>query len=496
LYAGRKRRGLWLIGVSLLLMTPAVVLVALLFGPWEVSGIGLAVDLIRPFFQHPALVLTLLAAVIALLGFRAFTVIDAFMLAKRPASGSADVVQTVAAMVVILAFVALPHGWASVQALALHDFVTADFLTDPGQAGSTTTTASTTTELGGTSTSPTTTEATTTTQAGLFGGKDRVTIALLGGDAGPDRTGIRTDTIIIVSVDTATGSAAMFSIPRNQVQWPIPPGIPAYDAIDCHCIRDITNTVYQFGLQNPTWFPGGPNTGGNAVKAVFGYGMDLEIDYFAVVDLLGFIEVVDAIGGVDINVTKPVFDHDQVHPDGTISDVSIPVGWHHLDGKMALAYARARSQDDDYHRMDRQRCVLEAVASEIDPITLLRRFSEILPIVQANLRTDIPVQQFPDLLELLEKVDTSKIVSVRLMPYAPEFEGTPTSYSLGTDENGYWIPNLTRIKETVRATIENPEQAMSTLNFQSLEDACSAPTTTTTTTAVTTTTTPGSTTQP
>ena len=481
-YAGARRRGLWLIAAAVAMATPALVVVLLLFGPWEVSSIGLAVDIVRPFFRNPALVLGLLAAIVALLAFRAFAVIDAFLAARPSRWTGRGLAGAALGMALILALAAWPHAWAGVQALALHDFLTTDFSADPGQAATTTTTttaATTTTAPPGTTSSsaaPTTTTTmatTTTTEPDPFDGAERITIALLGGDAGPDRTGIRTDTMIVVSVEVATGRTAMFSVPRNQVQWPVPEDIPAYDAWEAHRYPEITNTIYAYGLAHPDLFPGGANSGGMAVRQILGYGLGLPIDYFAVVDLLGFIDLVDALGGIDIYVTKPVYDPRQVWPDGTVVDVNIPVGQYHFDGRTALAYARVRHQDDDYHRMDRQRCVLEAAAAQADPFTLLRRLADILPVIEENLRTDIPVARFPDLIELLGKVDTGSIVSVRFVPYAPELAGTGTSYTLGTDSRGYWIPNLDLIRATVQTAINSPpEEAMEELNLPSLEEEC------------------------
>jgi len=307
-----------------------------------------------------------------------------------------------------------------------------------------------------------------------WGGAERITIVLLGGDAGPGRTGIRTDTIIVVSVETATGRAAMFSIPRNQVRWPVPAGIPAYDTWDNHAYPEITNTIYAYGLDHPDLFPGGLNSGANAVKAILSEGLGLQIDYFALVDLLGFVDLVDALGGIDIYVTKSVNDPNQWWPNGETHDVVIDVGEHHFDGLWALAYARVRQQDDDYHRMDRQRCVLEAAVARADPITLLLQFSDLLPIVQENLRTDIPVGRFPDLIELLEKVDTGAVTSVRFMPYAPELAGTGQSYTLGTDANGYWRPNVDLIRATVQEALAGTTDPGTGPDLPSLEEVCRA----------------------
>ena len=491
-FAGRRRRGLWMIGISVALMTPALVIVLLLFGPWEISGVGLAMDLVRPFFKHPGLVLALFAFVVALLAFRAFAVLDAFLAARgdrweEPWWRAAGPAWAAAVLALLLVAVALPHAWAGEHALTLHDFVTTDFTADPGQVTTTTTAAtpttappSTTAGTGSTIATTTTTAAPTTTTTTLppdtWGEDGRVTIALLGGDAGPGRGGIRTDTNIVVSIDPATWQTAMISIPRNQIDWPVPAGIPAYDHWADHLYPEIVNTIYQYGLARPDLFPGGPNSGGNAVKAILGEGLGLEIDYFALVDLLGFVGLVDALGGIDIYVTKPVNDPKQVWPNGAIIDVVVEEGFHHFDGLWALAYARVRQQDNDYYRMDRQRCVLEAAASQADPFTMLMDFSILLPIVQENLVTDIPVELFPDFIEMLAQVDTANIATVRLVPSAPELAGTGNSFVLGIDYLGYWYPNLEFIRATVQAILagEPIGDPGAEVELPSLEEVCRA----------------------
>lgn len=300
-------------------------------------------------------------------------------------------------------------------------------------------------------------------------------MALLGGDAGPGRSGIRTDTMIVASIEPDTGRTVLFSIPRNQTRWPIPPGFPAAAEWDCACFPYAMNALYAYARNRPELFGDGPNPGGTAVKAVLGEGLGLTIDHYIVVDMLGFVQLIDVFGGIDIYVTKPVFDPEHEHPDGTTTDVWVPVGQHHFDGKTALAYARARRQDSDYHRMDRQRCVLEALVDEADPLSLLMRFTKFADIIEESLRTDIPVGRFPDFLELLRIIDTDSIVSVRFVPGAPELAGTGLSYVDGVNSVGYWRPNLDLIRETVRTALTmEPYDALAELNLDSLEDACEA----------------------
>jgi len=365
-----------------------------------------------------------------------------------------------------------------VRTLALHQGITHDYETDPQQAApppTTSTTTETTLPTADDTVATTSSTTTTTVAPGPFVGPGRVTIALLGSDAGPGRYGVRTDTIIVVSIDPDSGHTAMFSVPRNQAQWPIPEGIPAYSAFPDHRYPDLIWGVYGYGLAHPDLFPGGPNSGGNAIKAVLGEGLGIEIDYFALVDLLGFVEIVDVIGGIDIYVAKPVHEDNVVRPDGTVLDVDIPVGEYHFDGNMALDYVRLRHQDSDYYRMDRQRCVLEAVAAGADLSTVVRRLPAITYIIEGNLRTDVPVSEWPDLLELVSQIDTSRVVGVRFIPGAPELAGTGKSYIAGVDANGYGMPNLELIRHTVQTALENPpDEAMTLLDLESLREVCAA----------------------
>jgi LCP family protein required for cell wall assembly len=484
LYAGRRRRGWALLGLTAVLVLPSLAIVIVVLGPWEMSGIRLATAVIRPFFDHPSLAVALLIVVIAAFAFRAFAVVDSYRVANGSRWPKAAGWLAIAALVGCLL---LPHLWAADRALALHDLVRSDLVSDPAQApipesqptlsSPTSAPSPPTQDSAPPQLAPTTvvTLAPPTTQVGPFGAKDRITVVLLGSDAGPGRSGTRTDTIIVASIDLLSGRTALFSIPRNQAQWPIPTGLPAASEWECACFPHATNTIYAYGLAHPELFPGGPNTGGNAVKAIIGEGLGIDIDYFAVVDLLGFVELVDLFGGIDIHVTKPVFDEGHEHPDGTTTDVWVPVGDHHFDGKDALAYVRVRRQDSDYHRMDRQRCVLEAMADQADPLTLILRFTKFADLIQEKLTTDIPVRQFPDFVDLLQLIDTDTIVTVRFMPFAPELAGTDRSYTAGTDGLGYWRPNVDLIRSTVSTILEaGPVDPLAELNLDSLQDVCEA----------------------
>jgi len=197
----------------------------------------------------------------------------------------------------------------------------------------------------------------------------------------------------------------------------------------------------------------------------------------AVVALDGFVELIDAIGGVDITVVKPVDDPGQVQPDGSVMDIFLPAGDYHFDGQMALAYARARQQDSDYYRMDRQRCLLEAVAEGLDALTLINRLPQVSEAVRASLVTDLPLSDLPDLFDLVDRVDTERVVSLRFVQDAPDLEGTGTSYVRRSETTGaYPVADVALIRERVRIAVEQPpEDAMISLDASSLDAVCSVP---------------------
>ncbi|MCJ7726913.1 MAG: LCP family protein [Acidimicrobiia bacterium] len=478
LYAGDRDRGRRFLMVTGFIVAPLFLVFVLIFF-WK--GIGLAITISRPFFDHPVLLALLLVANALLLVFRAFVVLDSYYVATR-AGGTTDHGRMTAAVgigLVFLMFLTLiPHGWAGRRNLALYDLMTYDFTTDEGQQAI----SSGTTEPGdgtGSTLAPpatVTTDATTETtepRPDPFSGLDRINVLLLGGDSGVDREGIRTDTMIVVSIDPVTGWTAMLSVPRNNMNVPYPETLPAYNAYDCHCNPQLLNLLYGWAFDHPDLFPGESNPGGVAMKETLGHMLGIDIHYFALVDLFGFVDVIDALGGVAINVTERVLDENYPHEDGTREVIDIPVGLQEMDGHTALAYARIRALTDDYNRMGRQRCVIEALAEQSDPVELISELPNLVPSIKDSIVTDIPVANFPDFIELLMVADLETIVSIRFIFDAPEFAGTSTSYVKEWYGEGYPVPDLDLIQQTTATALSmSPADAIASLNLQPLEDVC------------------------
>lgn len=479
LATGHRRRGWWYIAITAAFVVPALALFVMVF---YVTGLDLAIDLSRPFFRNPGLLLVLLAANAAALAFRVAATVDAYQLATlgRRSSFTATAIGS-AVLTLVLLFTALPHVWIGERNLVLYDALTFDYSVDPGQV--TTTLPAVTTTIPGTTVTttlppgPTTTTlapTTTTTRPDPFGDGDRINVLLLGSDAGVGRTGVRTDTMIVVSVDPVTGWTAMFSVPRNLIKLPIPEDHPAHSLWADGAWGDPSNlswAIYAYGLANPHLFQGS-NTGGDATKVILGELLGIEIDYFALVHLQGFVEVIDALGGVDLTVTTHLYDPGYIHPGLGTYPVDFPPGTYHMNGIDALAFARSRTQSDDFTRMGRQRCLLQGLARQSDPVELLRELPTLVPAIQQSVITDIPVALIPDFLDLLAVADLQHIVSIRIMPNAPEFAGTTTSY-IAYRLAGYSAPNVPLIHERVQIALTTPPQeSVTALNLEPLDDQC------------------------
>ncbi|MCL1599350.1 MAG: LCP family protein, partial [Actinomycetia bacterium] len=319
---------------------------------------------------------------------------------------------------------------------------------------------------------------------------DRVTILLVGGDAGPGREGLRTDSMNVVSVDLDTGQVAMFGLPRNFKLVPLPrrlrnsfvelekrviekdltdadgdgypdtwtdadgDGIPEEPAfVSCACFPDMLNKVYKNTRNWTRTYPNSPDPGLSALRDIVSNLLDLHIDYFVMVDMAGFVRAIDAIGGIDVLVQEPyhvmVSSPEEGKPKAR---VDVDPGMNHLSGPEALAYARWRIGSSDYDRMGRQRCIIRAAATQADTVTLIRAYPRLLDLVEEYVTTDVPLTFLPDLVQIAGSIDYNDIATVGFVP--------PT-YNSGRTPRKYPIPNVERIRWKVRQVLEEGPAAQS-----------------------------------
>ncbi|GAA2754862.1 LCP family protein [Actinopolymorpha rutila] len=243
----------------------------------------------------------------------------------------------------------------------------------------------------------------------------RYNLLLLGADAGKDRVGLRPDSMTLVSIDERTGRAAMFSFPRNLQRVPFPPGSVMHkqfpNGFDCgdEC---LLNAVYTWATDHKQLFPGDANPGITATEDAIRQLTGLRVNYYALIDMGGFEQLVDAVGGVRVNVRADV---PITGRDGAVRGV-IKAGDQRLDGYHALWYSRSRATTSDYDRMARQRCVMAAMLHQLDPATVLLKFQKIAEAGEQIVSTDIPASELGTMVDLALKAKRQKIVSVQFVP--------------------------------------------------------------------------------
>lgn len=233
-------------------------------------------------------------------------------------------------------------------------------------------------------------------------GLDRVNVLLLGGDAGPGRWSLRTDSMIVVSIDPVTGDTAMISVPRNLTRMPFPPGTPLANKFP-NGFNDIANAVYTYANGHRDIAGGGDDAGAQAIKLGIAQLLGMPINYYVLVNMAGFVDVVDAVGGIDINVTNRL--PSPGNPADAKHDVPeyIEAGRQHMDGTIALAYSRSRKADSDYRRMTRQRCVLAAIATAATPRAIATGLPDLVSAFGNAVRTDIPRERLGEFALLIDR---------------------------------------------------------------------------------------------
>jgi LCP family protein required for cell wall assembly len=262
-----------------------------------------------------------------------------------------------------------------------------------------------------------------------WNGKDRLNVLLIGTDQRPTEGTYNTDTLIVVSIDPGTKRVALFTLPRDTVDVPVPAG-PARNVFGS-LYRGKINSFFTAIRNRADLFPGTPATRGyNGLKAILGELYGLSIQYFAEVNFEGFRNIVDALGGVTVNVQIPVVDDTYPDDRGGLMRVYIPAGIRHMTGAEALVYARSRHGSNDFDRGARQQRILVSLRDQMDIATILPRIDELAVALGQAVRTDIPRDVVPQLLGLADSIDSRSIRSYVFSPplYQTEVPDSPRGY--------------------------------------------------------------------
>ena len=245
----------------------------------------------------------------------------------------------------------------------------------------------------------------------------RLNILLVGVDE--QDGGFRTDTIIVVSLDPLTHEVAMFSMPRDTYGLPMPPN-SRLSALWGSSFNYKLNSLWAYSDRYRDLFPGG---GADALKQALGYAYGLDIQYYVLVNFSGFQNVVDALGGVTVNVPAPVVDdgYPGNNGDGQHLRIYIPAGIQHMNGSQALTYARSRKGGiyyDDYNRSARQEQLLVALEQQANIGEVSAHLSELMDGLSATIHTDLP--EGPSVLgPLLDQARYVTLTSITSISFSP-----------------------------------------------------------------------------
>jgi len=248
---------------------------------------------------------------------------------------------------------------------------------------------------------------------------DVYNILLLGGDAGPGRSGLRTDTMMILSVHTPSGRASLVSLPRDMRGLLFPPG-SALEARYPYGFTELANAVYPIvsanaGLRSAYESDADIRPGVVAAAQAIGYSLDLPIHDYVLIDMQGFIDLIDALGGVTVRVTKTIPMPGNVPGAKHDYPPTIGPGVVEMDGTTALGYVRSRYADSDFQRTRRQRELLAALAQQVSIGDVIGRFNDVTSAVGGTLRTSLTPDELGDVLAVIGG-ETAIVESVGLVP--------------------------------------------------------------------------------
>ncbi len=248
-------------------------------------------------------------------------------------------------------------------------------------------------------------------------GKERVNLLLMGIDQrdGESEPAYRTDTMMVLTLDPLTLDAGVLSIPRDL--W-VP--IPGFD-------NGRINTANFLG--DAYDYPGGgPALAVKTVEQMLG----VPIHFYARVNFTAFEDMVDRIGGIDIDVPYDIYDPNYPTSDYRTEVFSITRGLHHMDGELALKFARTRYTlpNGDFDRARNQQLVLKAIKDKLrEPQVLLSLFAsapEIVARLSASVKTNLSIEQMQQLAALAVQVDSEQIKTAVLDQNYTEFATTLT----------------------------------------------------------------------
>ena len=258
---------------------------------------------------------------------------------------------------------------------------------------------------------------------GLMTAKDKSTIMIMGVDTREDDVG-RSDTLMLATIDPKKDQAALLSIPRD-----------TRVKIKGHGFDKI-NAAYAFGSAK-----GGVLGGEKLAQDTVENFLGVNVDHYIVINTHAFQKIIDALGGIDINVEKRMYYEDPWDDDGGLL-IDLQPGMQHMDGKTAVTYVRYRDEEGDIGRIKRQQKFVAACMDKLTSPSIIPKLPAVISEVVSSVKTDLSVRQ---LLEFAGTLKESRKNGLKtdMVPGKP----------LYINGVSYWIPDIAELRATLANTL-------------------------------------------
>ena len=245
---------------------------------------------------------------------------------------------------------------------------------------------------------------------------DKTVVMLMGVDEREGDVG-RSDTLMIATLDAKKHKAAILSVPRD-----------TRVKIKGHGFDKI-NAAYAYGGHRLTQ---------STIEDLLG----VEMEHYVIINVNAFTKIIDAIGGIDINVEKRMYYEDPWDDNGGLV-INLYPGQQHMDGKTAITYVRYRDEEGDIGRITRQQKFMKAVMDKLTSPSIIPRIPAIIGQVVDSINTDLSVKQMIEFMAALKEAQSNGL-QTEMLPGRPMYIGGVS----------YWIPDLSKLRATVANTLD------------------------------------------
>jgi len=250
---------------------------------------------------------------------------------------------------------------------------------------------------------------------GMLVANDKATVMIMGVDERADDVG-RSDTLMIATLDSDKNQAALLSVPRD-----------TRVKIKGHGFDKI-NAAYAYGGRKLTQ---------ETIESL----LNTHIDHYIKINVHGFTKIIDALGGIDIDVEKRMYYEDPWDDDGGLY-IDLQPGMQHMDGKTAITYVRYRDEEGDIGRIKRQQNFMKAVMDKLVSPTIIPKLPAIVSAVSDSVETDMSVSEILSFLGTLQDAKDNGLKS-EMLPGKPVYiEGI-----------SYWVPDISKTRQILANTL-------------------------------------------